>query len=226
MTIPPPPSTPGTQTFLARSLADLVEAIDLAEVISEYTTLEGPADRLIGACPAGNPRYPTLAVYVEKKYFYCFSCFAKGDVATFIQLAESVTFAEAIGLLEQRTGRVVFRTSLGEPTAHRDPDPSDPPPPTVTPRQRQAAATAWSAERARWVRRIEEDLGPPSAWKFRPGTRPDGVTHRYMEHIYDRPLNAVAVRRLTLALMSELRVSENQLDDAIWAWESGGIEEW
>jgi DNA primase len=50
-------------------------------------------------CPFHEEKSPSFSVNEEKGVFYCFGCGAGGDVVRFIELAEKVSFKEALSIL-------------------------------------------------------------------------------------------------------------------------------
>ncbi len=81
------------------------EHLDIATVIGEVVALK-PAGRgqLKGLCPFHNEKTPSFHVHVDKGFYYCFGCGAKGDVFDFVMHTQGVAFPEALQLLGQRAG--------------------------------------------------------------------------------------------------------------------------
>ncbi len=77
---------------------DLVkQAVSIESVIGSYIDLkpEGGGE-LVACCPFHDERTPSFKVTPSKGLFYCFGCHRSGDVFTFIEKIEGVTFTEAI----------------------------------------------------------------------------------------------------------------------------------
>ncbi len=81
------------------------ERLPIAEVIGEVVSLK-PAGRgrLKGLCPFHNEKTPSFHVHVDRGFFYCFGCHAKGDVFDFVMQTQSVPFAEALRQMGARVG--------------------------------------------------------------------------------------------------------------------------
>jgi DNA primase len=88
---------------------DVKEAIrvrvDIAALIGESVALK-PAGRgsLKGLCPFHGERTPSFHVHVDRGFFYCFGCGAKGDVFDFVMRSASVDFRDALRMLGERVG--------------------------------------------------------------------------------------------------------------------------
>jgi DNA primase len=74
--------------------------VPIARVISGYTTLRRESDQLIGRCPLHGEDTVSLHVYPKTNTFHCFGCGAGGDVITFVEKAENLTFGQALEALE------------------------------------------------------------------------------------------------------------------------------
>lgn len=93
------------------------DRINIADVIGEYVQLV-PAGRgrLKGLCPFHKEKSPSFQVDVEQGYFYCFGCKASGDMFSFVQRQENLSFADSLRKLADRAG-VTVETRYGEKTS-------------------------------------------------------------------------------------------------------------
>ncbi len=82
--------------------------VDLAQLIGEQVVLK-PAGRgqLKGLCPFHAEKTPSFHVHVDRGFFYCFGCGAKGDAFDYVMRTRGVGFVEALALLGERTGIAV-----------------------------------------------------------------------------------------------------------------------
>src|ERR1700712_2187743 len=81
------------------------EAADIVKVIGEYVRLrKSGAQNFSGLCPFHQEKSPSFSVNVQHSYFYCFGCHAKGDVFTFVQRIENISFPEAVRSVAQKSG--------------------------------------------------------------------------------------------------------------------------
>lgn len=55
-------------------------------------------------CPFHKESSASFHVDVQKGYYYCFGCHAKGDVFTFVREIENVEFVEAVHMLALKAG--------------------------------------------------------------------------------------------------------------------------
>jgi len=80
----------------------------IEQVIARYIELRPSGRRWVGRCPFHEDRTPSLVVYPHNQSWYCFGCDAGGDVFTFVQRIENVSFGGALrrlGTGEWETGR-------------------------------------------------------------------------------------------------------------------------
>jgi DNA primase len=80
-------------------------ATDIVKVIGEYVRLrKSGAQNFSGLCPFHQEKSPSFSVNAAHGYFYCFGCHAKGDVFTFVQKIENISFPEALRAVAQKMG--------------------------------------------------------------------------------------------------------------------------
>jgi DNA primase len=81
------------------------ERARIDDVVREYVTLKSAGGgSLKGLCPFHDERSPSFHVTPSRGMFYCFGCQEGGDVLTFLQKVDHVTFAEAVEKLAARVG--------------------------------------------------------------------------------------------------------------------------
>lgn len=81
------------------------EASDIVAVIGSYLTLtNGPGGVFKCVCPFHNDTRPSMQVDSKFQNYRCWSCGKKGDVFTFVQDFEKVSFLEARDILAKRAG--------------------------------------------------------------------------------------------------------------------------
>ena len=74
----------------------LRERADIAAVVGDYTSLKRAGGRLKGLCPFHEERTPSFTVDAAHNLYHCFGCDEGGDVISFLQKVESLTFPEAV----------------------------------------------------------------------------------------------------------------------------------
>lgn len=76
----------------------------MVDLVSEQVALKRAGRDFVGLCPFHQEKTPSFSVSPAKQIFKCFGCGAGGDVFTFIQLREGVSFVEALRILADRAG--------------------------------------------------------------------------------------------------------------------------
>lgn len=80
----------------------ILDAINIVDVISEYVTLNKRGVNYWGVCPFHTDRSPSMCVSPSKQIYKCFSCGDAGNVVTFLQKHENMSYPEAIKSLGKR----------------------------------------------------------------------------------------------------------------------------
>ena len=84
---------------------EVVEKNSIEDVVSEYVSLtKHSGSNRFGLCPFHNEKTPSFSVSPSKQIFHCFGCGKGGDVITFIQEIEGLTYPEALEFLAKRAG--------------------------------------------------------------------------------------------------------------------------
>ncbi len=78
--------------------------VDIVEVVSAYTRLKPAGKNFMGLCPFHADKKPSFSVTPSFQSYRCWSCGDKGDVFTFVQKKENLTFIEAMEVLAKRAG--------------------------------------------------------------------------------------------------------------------------
>jgi DNA primase len=84
------------------SLDALLDVSDIVEVVSGYTSLRKRGATHSGLCPFHQEKTPSFTVSADKGLYYCFGCGEGGNVFTFLEHIESLSFVEAAEQLAQR----------------------------------------------------------------------------------------------------------------------------
>ncbi|MBI1350092.1 MAG: DNA primase [Actinomycetales bacterium] len=96
------------------------ERARIDDVVREYVTLKSAGGgSLKGLCPFHDERSPSFHVTPARGMFYCFGCGEGGDVLTFVQKIDHLSFAEAVEKLAERTG-VELRYEEGGSAVNRN----------------------------------------------------------------------------------------------------------
>lgn len=78
------------------------EASNLVDIIGQYVQLRRMGANHQGLCPFHNEKSPSFSVHEDKQVYHCFGCKASGNVYTFVQQYQGLTFPEAIEFLARR----------------------------------------------------------------------------------------------------------------------------
>ena len=65
-------------------------------------------------------RRPSFSVHATRQFYHCFGCGESGDVFTFVQKVENITFPEAVRLIAQKLGVPMPKVSFSSPAEARD----------------------------------------------------------------------------------------------------------
>jgi len=85
-------------------IAQVRQAADIVEFISQVTPLKQAGKSYKGLCPFHREKSPSFTVDRGKGLFYCFGCGTGGDVFKFLSLTERFTFPEAVEHVAARVG--------------------------------------------------------------------------------------------------------------------------
>src|SRR5581483_4428152 len=111
----PPMSNPGDFAYTVKQQADIVR------VIGEYLTLKkAGAQNYSGLCPFHQEKTPSFSVQATRQFYHCFGCGASGDVLSFVQKIENVTFPEAVRLVAQKVGVPPPKQTYSSPQEARE----------------------------------------------------------------------------------------------------------
>ncbi|GAA2205577.1 DNA primase [Nonomuraea monospora] len=81
------------------------ERSPIADVIGEHIQLRNAGGgNLKGLCPFHDEKSPSFNVTPERGMYFCFGCSEGGDVITFVEKIEHLSFSEAVERLAQRAG--------------------------------------------------------------------------------------------------------------------------
>lgn len=76
---------------------DVREKTNVVDVIGQYVQLKKSGSKnYSGLCPFHNEKTPSFSVAEDKQFYYCFGCGRGGNVFSFIQEIEGLSFAESV----------------------------------------------------------------------------------------------------------------------------------
>ena len=105
--------------------ADFKETVklqaDIVRIVGDYVKLKkAGAQNYSGLCPFHNEKTPSFSVHATRQFFHCFGCGVSGDVFSFVQKIENVTFPEAVRAVAQRLGIALPKMEYSSPAEARD----------------------------------------------------------------------------------------------------------
>jgi DNA primase len=106
--------------LIRRSDIDEVRSrTNIADIIGEYVTLKNAGvGSMKGLCPFHEERSPSFHVRPQVGFYHCFGCGEGGDVFTFLQKMDHVTFSEAVERMAARIGYELHYEDGGQASDH------------------------------------------------------------------------------------------------------------
>ncbi len=80
----------------------ILDAANIADVVSEFVTLRRRGVNMLGLCPFHNEKTPSFTVSPAKGIFKCFGCGKGGNAVNFIMEHESLSYPEALKWLARK----------------------------------------------------------------------------------------------------------------------------
>jgi DNA primase len=89
---------------------------DIVRIIGEYVRLtKGGAQSFKGLCPFHKEKTPSFNVQAAQQFYHCFGCGQSGDVFTFVQKIENISFPEAVRSVAQKCGIPLPKREFSSP---------------------------------------------------------------------------------------------------------------
>ena len=102
-------ANPGDFAYTVKQQADIVR------IIGDYIKLKkAGAQNYSGLCPFHGEKTPSFSVHATRQFYHCFGCGVSGDVFSFVQKIENITFPEAVRLVAQKLGIPLPKATLLE----------------------------------------------------------------------------------------------------------------
>ncbi|MGA8345953.1 MAG: DNA primase [Candidatus Sulfotelmatobacter sp.] len=103
-------ANPGDFAYTVKQQADIVR------IIGDYIKLKkAGAQNYSGLCPFHGEKTPSFSVHATRQFYHCFGCGVSGDVFSFVQKIENVTFPEAVRMVAQKVGIPLPKASYSTP---------------------------------------------------------------------------------------------------------------
>ena len=112
----------GRGRIRAADIALVRERSKIDEIVGEHLQLKrAGGGSLKGLCPFHDEKSPSFQVTPSRNLFHCFGCGVGGDVISFIQQIDHLSFSEAVELLAGRANvELRYEDDGGRPTAGPD----------------------------------------------------------------------------------------------------------
>ncbi len=108
-------ANPGDFAYTVKQQADIVR------IVGEYVKLKkAGAQNYSGLCPFHNEKTASFSVHATRQFYHCFGCGASGDVFSFVQKLENITFPEAVRLVAQKLGIALPKQHFDSPAEARE----------------------------------------------------------------------------------------------------------
>jgi DNA primase len=106
--------------LIRRSDIDEVRSrTNIADIVGEYVTLKNAGvGSMKGLCPFHEERSPSFHVRPQVGFYHCFGCGEGGDVFTFLQKMDHVSFSEAVERMAARIGYELHYEDGGQASDH------------------------------------------------------------------------------------------------------------
>ena len=103
-------ANPGDFAYTVKQQADIVR------IVGDYVKLKkAGAQNYAGLCPFHQEKTPSFSVHATRQFYHCFGCGASGDVFSFVQKLENITFPEAVRAVAQKVGIPLPKISYNSP---------------------------------------------------------------------------------------------------------------
>ncbi|TFC12205.1 DNA primase [Cryobacterium algoritolerans] len=92
---------------------------NIADIVGDYVTLKSAGvGSMKGLCPFHDERSPSFHVRPQVGFYHCFGCGESGDVYSFLQKMDHVSFSEAVERLAARVGIELHYEGGGDAPDH------------------------------------------------------------------------------------------------------------
>ncbi len=103
-------ANPGDFAYTVKQQADIVR------IIGDYVKLKkAGAQNYSGLCPFHGEKTASFSVHATRQFYHCFGCGLSGDVFSFVQKIENITFPEAVRMVAQKLGIPLPKAAYSTP---------------------------------------------------------------------------------------------------------------
>src|SRR5215467_5876035 len=99
----------------------LKQQADIVRIVGDYVKLKkAGAQNYAGLCPFHSEKTPSFSVHATRQFYHCFGCGASGDVFSFVQKVENITFPEAVRAIAQKLGVPLPKVTYSSPVEAKE----------------------------------------------------------------------------------------------------------
>jgi DNA primase len=103
-------ANPGDFAYTVKEQADIVR------IVGDYIKLKkAGAQSYSGLCPFHGEKTASFSVHATRQFYHCFGCGVSGDVFSFVQKIENITFPEAVRMVAQKLGIPLPKAAYSTP---------------------------------------------------------------------------------------------------------------
>src|SRR5690349_4683502 len=100
---------------------NLKQQADIVRIVGDYVTLRrSGAQNYTGLCPFHREKTPSCSVHATRQFYHCFGCGVSGDVFSFVQKIENLSFPEAVRTVAQKLGISLPKLDYSSPEEARE----------------------------------------------------------------------------------------------------------
>jgi DNA primase len=108
-------ANPGDFAYTVKQQADIVR------IVGDYVKLKkAGAQNYSGLCPFHGEKTASFSVHATRQFYHCFGCGVSGDVFSFVQKIENITFPEAVRAVAQKLGIALPKVSYSSPAEAKE----------------------------------------------------------------------------------------------------------
>src|SRR5437660_11387024 len=108
-------------TLAADFAQNLKLQADIVRVVGEYVSLKkAGAQNYSALCPFHKEKTPSFSVHATRQFYHCFGCGQSGDVFSFVQKVENISFPESVRVVAQKIGVALPKLTYSSPQEARD----------------------------------------------------------------------------------------------------------
>lgn len=94
---------------------------DIVRIVGDYIRLKkAGAQNYSGLCPFHGEKTPSFSVHATRQFYHCFGCGLSGDVFSFVQKIENISFPESVRLVAQKLGIPLPKVTFSSEGEARD----------------------------------------------------------------------------------------------------------